>query len=69
MNKTIKECTFWGVFFITLLVWLSLDDIQANKSYQQSLERVVANCFDGKAVTVGEKIYLCGMTDIGEKRI
>ena len=52
MKKTnlIKEAIFFACFFIFLLYWTS-PDAAKNDSYTKSLEKVVAKCIDGGAVT------------------
>jgi hypothetical protein len=58
-----------------LCLWFAIDaffaetEIRANAAagYTQGLEKVLANCFDGKGVQVGEKMYLCHLYDTGER--
>ena len=37
------------------------------KGYTTSLEKVVAKCLQGGAVTVGREVYLCSTYNTGEK--
>ena len=68
MNNTMKECVFWLSFLATILVWLSLDDVNSkNKEYTKSLETVLATCLDssaGKPLKIGDDYYLRGATKL-----
>ena len=61
--KQLREAIFFAMFFGFLLYWTSPD---ANQQYTKDLEKVVAKCFDGGAVTIDSKVYLCGIYDTGE---
>ena len=63
--KHLKAALFWCCFFMFVLFWLSMDN--GKSEYTHSLEKVVAKCLDGGAVTIGDKVYLCATYDTGTK--
>jgi hypothetical protein len=58
-----------------LCLWFAIDaffaesEARANAvaGYQQELEKVLARCFDDKAIQVGDRVYLCHLYDTGER--
>ena len=58
----IKAAAWWLITLLIALWWLSPD-----KQYVTELEKVVARCIDGGAVTVGNEVYLCNVYNTGER--
>ena len=66
MQNNLKTAIYWALFFAFLLYWTSPDGAN-NKAYTKSLEKIVAKCLDGGAVTIGGEVHLCSVYNIGEK--
>lgn len=61
----LKAATFWIVFFVFVLYWIS--EKPGDRKYVNELEKVVAKCLEGGAVTVGNQVHLCSTYDTGER--
>ena len=57
-------CIKWA---LDALVFESEVRVQATEQYRGALEKVLANCFDDKAIQVGDRVYLCHLYDTGER--
>lgn len=65
MQSQLKTAIYWLLFFAFLLYWTSPDG--RDKEYTKSLEKIVAKCLDGGAVTIGGEVHLCSVYNIGER--
>lgn len=64
--KALKESFFWFAVFIGVLILMSHEQ-SYREEYVKSLEKVVAKCIDGGAVTIGDEVYLCNTYNTGER--
>lgn len=64
LARVMKAAFFWIAFAMFLLYWISE---KPEKRYVNELEKVVARCLDGGAITVGGEVYLCNTYAINER--